>query len=256
MHKPKLPGSCEQLFRNQSVRFKQRPFGQVCWNCGGPVTRTDIVCKKCDSLLDGCSQLNYFEIMGEEPRYDIDASKLQEKLHEMQKSLHPDRKEARRGLAVRTQTSYTCDSSRARCFSESSHLCRPSQVAIHEKEQDLSDDLSALVNQAYQILSRPEKRARYLLELHGVDLQAIQLDAPFLDRMMELNERVADMDPARDQDTARELLQTVRVEISLLNEQMDSFFQKDDLERACVALAKLMYLRNVETLLRDVLKEL
>lgn len=221
MHKPKLPGSCEQLFRNQSVRFKQRPFGQVCWNCGGPVTRTDIVCKKCDSLLDGCSQLNYFEIMGEEPRYDIDASKLQEKLHEMQKSLHPDR------------------------FASKSR-----------KEQDLSDDLSALVNQAYQILSRPEKRARYLLELHGVDLQAIQLDAPFLDRMMELNERVADMDLARDQDTARELLQTVRVEISLLNEQMDSFFQKDDLERACVALAKLMYLRNVETLLRDVLKEL
>ncbi|KAG0429169.1 hypothetical protein HPB47_023892 [Ixodes persulcatus] len=41
-------------------------------------------------------------------------------------------KEARLGFAVPTQTSYTCDSSRARCFSDSSHLCRPSQVAIHE----------------------------------------------------------------------------------------------------------------------------
>ncbi|CAN7996112.1 unnamed protein product, partial [Ixodes hexagonus] len=123
------------------------------------------------------------------------------------------------------------------------------------KEQDLSDDLSALVNQAYQILSKPEKRARYLLELHGIDLQAIQLDAPFLDRMMELNERVADMDRDRDQELAREQLQTVRVEISLLNEQLDSFFQKDDWEQACVVVSKLMYLRNVETLLRDVLKE-
>ncbi|KAG0415042.1 hypothetical protein HPB47_007795, partial [Ixodes persulcatus] len=38
-------------------------------------------------------------------------------------------KEARRGVAVPTQTSYICDSSRARCFSESSHLCRKYQVA-------------------------------------------------------------------------------------------------------------------------------
>ncbi|KAG0443846.1 hypothetical protein HPB47_014467 [Ixodes persulcatus] len=42
------------------------------------------------------------------------------------------RKEARLGLAVPTETSYTCYSSRARCFSDSSHLCRPSHVAIHE----------------------------------------------------------------------------------------------------------------------------
>ncbi|KAG0421325.1 hypothetical protein HPB47_002776 [Ixodes persulcatus] len=38
------------------------------------------------------------------------------------------RKEARRGLAVLAKTSYTCDSSRARCFSESSHLCRQPQT--------------------------------------------------------------------------------------------------------------------------------
>lgn len=191
---------------------------QACWNCGVDVHISDFVCKKCDCLQEGFRKLNYFEVFGEAPRYDIDSGKLQDKLHGLQKVLHPDK------FAAKSQ-----------------------------KERDLSDDMSALVNQAYQTLSKPEKRAKYLLDLHGKDLQAVQLDACFLGRMMELNEQVAEVEEQRDTKSAKEYLKVVKVEADVLTKELMAHFEADNFDEACTCLAKIKYFRNIEGKLRNVL---
>ncbi|KAG0415383.1 hypothetical protein HPB47_007443 [Ixodes persulcatus] len=80
------------------------------------------------------------------------------------------RKEARRDLVVPTQPSYTCYSSRARCFSEISHLCQQYQVAIHEGKAPLVDSRIKLIAYAGAFLLKNYADATDLAPDHVRDL--------------------------------------------------------------------------------------
>ncbi|XP_050045958.2 co-chaperone protein HscB [Dermacentor andersoni] len=202
------------------ARLAARSSSGACWNCSEALTRTDIICRRCESLQEISHTLNYFEVFDEKAKYDFDASKLQQKFRELQRLLHPDK------FATRSK-----------------------------KEQVLSDNLSALVNQAYQTLSKPDKRAKYLLKLSGKDLDSVVLDAAFLGRMMELNEEVASIEEQHDQKSAEEYLKIVHTEMEQVTKQLSAAFEKDSLDQASIELAKLKYLRNVEAKLKDVIEQ-
>lgn len=200
------------------VRLTGRSSSGSCWNCSEVLGKADFICRRCESPQQVSHKLNYFEVFNEVQKYDIDANKLQGTFRNLQRLLHPDK------------------------FATKS-----------ERERALSDGLSAIVNQAYQTLSKPEKRARYLLELSGKDLDSVVLDSAFLGRMMELNEEVDLIEKQKNQKCAAKYLNVVQSEAELVTKQLEVAFEKDSLDQASVELAKLKYLRNVETKLKEVL---
>jgi molecular chaperone HscB len=85
---------------------------------------------------------------------------------------------------------------------------RRAQRAVHpdkfangsEAERRLSVQMAARVNEAYHTLKSPLARARYLLELRGVDLNDADttFDGAFLMEQMELHERLAEVKGSAD----------------------------------------------------------
>lgn len=90
---------------------------------------TPLFCDHCHSLYppDG---LNYFELLGLTPTFDVDEQTLRQKYLQVSRGVHPDR---------------------------------------HGKEPDPAASLraAAQLNEANRILRDPVLRAEYLLELHG-----------------------------------------------------------------------------------------
>lgn len=114
--------------------------------------------------------MNYFQIFDFDEVFAIDIEKLTERYQAIQKSVHPDR------------------------FAHAS-----------DQEQMVAVKKSTLINDAYQTLKNPIKRAEYLLDNRGVDMpseQASYGDTAFLMRQMELREMLAEVKYADDIDAA------------------------------------------------------
>ena len=104
---------------------------------------------------------NHFELFGLPVAFDIDAQQLAERYRELQRSLHPDR-----------------------------------YANAGDRERRLSIQHAAQVNDAFQTLKSSLRRARYLLQLKGVefdDEKETHLDPAFLMEQMELREALADV---------------------------------------------------------------
>jgi molecular chaperone HscB len=109
---------------------------------------------------------NHFELFGLAPAYALDTEALERAWREVQARVHPDRY-AHAGAA----------------------------------ERRASLAWSARANEAYRLLKDPVERARYLLELNGVDPQfetCTAMPEEFLQRQMELREALAEARAAKD----------------------------------------------------------
>jgi len=107
-------------------------------------------------------QQDHFQLFGLPQSFAIDATQLDLHYRALQAQVHPDK---------------------------SAHLS--------EAEQRLAMQHSTQVNEAYQTLRNPLKRARYLLSLHGVDTQEetnTAMPVDFLMEQMEWREAVAEAD--------------------------------------------------------------
>jgi molecular chaperone HscB len=96
---------------------------------------------------------NHFELFHLEPQFGLDLSKLDAAYREVQSKVHPDK-----------------------------------FVQASDAEKRVAMQWSTRANEAYQTLKKPLKRATYLCELHGVDLQAesnTSMPAAFLMQQME-----------------------------------------------------------------------
>lgn len=100
----------------------------------------------------------------------------------------------------------------------------------------------------------PLKRAEHLLQLKGYDISENSTvdDPEFLMEIMSLNEEV---DNANDEKSIRELDLKNRNEIDKLVKEIDTKFEKDDIENARVAIIKLKYYtslsKRINTIMRD-----
>jgi len=105
--------------------------------------------------------LNYFEFYGIPESFNPDTALLKKKFYELSKKYHPD---------------------------------------FHANEDDETQqeilELSTLNNKAHQTLTDPYKRLEYILRTHNLLEEGAkpQLPADFLMEMMELNERLMEID--------------------------------------------------------------
>jgi molecular chaperone HscB len=138
---------------------------------------------------------NCFEVFGIEPGFEIDISKLNTKLHELQKEFHPDN-------------------------------------WINNELSTLAVSVSSHINSSYTELKNPLTRSIALLELnnHPLDLaHDTALPMEFLTEQMELHELIED---AKDDLTKLEELEQdiIRKQKILLNNLSQKFAAKDYLQ--------------------------
>jgi len=161
--------------------------------------------------------VNYFQLFGIEVNFDVDLNQLSQTYQTLQKKVHPDK------------------------FAHAS-----------SQDQLLAVQKSAEINDAYQTLKHPLKRAEYILTLRGVDLPNEQHtfgDTSFLMRQMELREMLGDVKFADDVDAAleaaqEELTQEYQQHFNLLRTQMFENNEAANIQ-ACDNLRKLKFYQKL-----------
>jgi molecular chaperone HscB len=154
-------------------------------------------------------QQDFFSLFGLPRQQGVDADKLELLYRDIQSKVHPDKH---------------------------AHLA--------DSDKRLAMQWATHVNEAYQTLKDPLKRARYLLQLAGHDVRLetnTAMPAEFLMAQMELREAVADAKDASDAETLdglhRRLKKDARAEYALLQESLDAGV----LERAGELVRQLMF---------------
>jgi molecular chaperone HscB len=157
--------------------------------------------------------LNHFELLGLPVAYQVDAEQLAERYHELQRRLHPDR------------------------FAGAS-----------ERERRLSVQASTRINEAYQTLGDPLRRAQYLLGLlTGEDSAGAgtSSDAAFLMEQMELREALAAArhraDPLAEVDSVLDRLAGQSVGLIAALDERFAGADRQDLEQAAELVRKLQF---------------
>lgn len=109
---------------------------------------------------------NHFDLFGLPMAFALDGSRLDQAYRDIQAQIHPDR------------------------FAHAG-----------EAEQRLSMQWTTRVNEAYQTLKKPFERARYLLQLQGIDAmdpKNTSMPPDFIMQQMEWREALAEAAQARD----------------------------------------------------------
>lgn len=103
---------------------------------------------------------DFFSLFGLPVSFDVDMNALTGRYRELQRTVHPDK-----------------------------------YANASDAERRISMQMAARVNEGYQLLRNPLSRARYLLELRGVQFNDSDtaFDPEFLMEQMELRERLADV---------------------------------------------------------------
>jgi molecular chaperone HscB len=108
--------------------------------------------------------INYFEFYDIPEAFNIDEAALKKRFYELSKQYHPD-------------------------FHANEN---------DERQQEILE-LSTINNKAYKALSDPSKRMEYILQQHDLVAEGAkpQLPADFLMEMMDINERLMEVDDAQ-----------------------------------------------------------
>lgn len=140
----------------------------------------------------------------------------------------------------------------AECYREAQRAVHPDKFAnASEAERRLSVQVAARVNEGYRTLKDPLARARYLLELLGVELDDMDtaFDGAFLMEQMELRERLADVKGSADpHQQLVKITQDINTESKALTAKMADFLQAadaDSLQQARDITRKLQFFRRL-----------
>ena len=161
---------------------------------------------------------NYFELFGLPVQFGIDLNTISERYRELQRLTHPDQ------------------------FASAS-----------DEEQRSSVQHSAQVNDAYQTLKSPLKRAQYILGLRGAPLndRDTEMDPLFLIQQMEIRESIEQIPESAD---PWMLLDKIRADLrhdidhamQLVSQRLDGEEDESDVEEAKDQVKKLQFLFKVQ----------
>ncbi|XP_035497026.1 iron-sulfur cluster co-chaperone protein HscB isoform X2 [Scophthalmus maximus] len=206
---------------NSPRNFCTGPVGHNCWKCEQPLdTAPAFFCVSCKVVQPPEEGVSYFKIMACDHTFTLDTHQLQKRYLQLQRSLHPDN------------------------FSQNS-----------VREQEYSENQSALVNKAYTTLLKPLSRGLYMLELEGVRIEEgtdAGADAAFLMELMEVNEAV---DEARTPEEADTIGRDTRGKLADLTERIDAALRTGELQTARALLAQMKYHANIEEKVKEKLRE-
>ncbi len=155
---------------------------------------------------------NHFELFHLPQRFAIDLQMLEEAYREVQNQVHPDK-----------------------------------FATAPDAERRVAMQWATRANEAYQTLKNPFKRAAYLCELHGVDLETesnTAMPREFLMQQMEWREALDEARDARDlsalEDLADEMQATVKRQLLRIGGQIEG----EDFESAAQGVRQLMFLEK------------
>lgn len=181
----------------------------ACWSCRGPVDRSALFCGTCTAVQPP-GHADHFARLGLPPSFDIDNALLDKRYFEQQRKLHPDR------FATRTG-----------------------------RERALSQSQAVALNEAYETLKDPLRRADYLLQCrNGAAVAAgcyMVNDNQLLMEAMELREALAE---AATAGAVNALAKRATSDIESCLRNLSFAFAEDDVETAARLTTRLKYLRK------------
>lgn len=155
---------------------------------------------------------NHFDLFHLPQRFALDMTALDNAYHEVQNQVHPDK-----------------------------------FINAPEAERRVAMQWATRANEAYQTLKSPFKRAAYLCELNGVDLQTesnTAMPRDFLMQQMEWREALEDAKAAKDVAELNKLDSALRAsrktEIAQIGEMLDAH----DFTQAAQGVRQLMFLEK------------
>nr|XP_033812180.1 iron-sulfur cluster co-chaperone protein HscB isoform X2 [Geotrypetes seraphini] len=163
-----------------------------CWSCQRALLPAHVFCPSCGALQPPDAARDHFETMDCDRSFNVDIHKLHQKFRDLQRSFHPD------------------------YYSQKS-----------QKERDLSEKRSSLVNKAYKTLLTPLSRGLYMLKLNGIELEegtGSVLGTQFLTEIMEMNEKLAE---THTEVEIRDIGEFVEAKLKELTEDVSKAFVKE-----------------------------
>jgi molecular chaperone HscB len=153
---------------------------------------------------------NHFDLFQLPARFDVDMAALDAAYREVQGRVHPDR-----------------------------------FVNALDADKRVAMQWATRANDAYQTLKNPQKRAQYLCELNGVDLQTesnTAMPMAFLMQQMEWREALGEARAEKDADALDALDKDVRMERTALLAQVGKQLDAGDFDAAAQGVRSLMFL--------------
>ena len=181
-----------------------------CWSCKGPVASRALFCSVCGAV-QGPGAIDHYTRLGMVPAFDVDQDALERQYFGFQRRLQPDRFASKSG-----------------------------------KEKALSQSQATALNEAYETLKDPLKRAAYLLTLlgHPVDLTACGTinDRELLMEQMEKREALAEASTAAE---IAKLAMEAESEVIACQCHISAAFNAGNLDEAGHLSIRLKYLAKL-----------
>jgi molecular chaperone HscB len=180
-----------------------------CWSCKGPVAAQVLFCHTC-GVVQPPSQLDHFRRLGLEPDFDVDLDIVEKRYLGFQRAIHPDR-----------------------------FAAKPA------KDRALAERQAVALNEAYEVLKDPLRRAAYLLSLKGLDA-AVSKDETVRDPelLMEAMEAREALMEATSIDKVEKLQAKAGADAIGILSDLSKAFASDDLKAANRLTTRLKYLRK------------
>lgn len=188
-----------------------------CWSCKGPVRAGALFCPTCKAV-QAPAPVDHFARFGIDMTFDVDVPALDRLYFDLQRQLHPDR------FATKAP-----------------------------KERALSQQQATALNDGYETLKDPLKRADYLVHLKGVNVLPegcnLVTNQTILIEAMEMRERLAVADSLAD---VNALARETKAEIEDVVNGLSLAFKGGDIEGACQLTTRLKYLHKMMGEVRQV----
>ncbi|RZT09425.1 molecular chaperone HscB [Duganella sp. CF402] len=155
---------------------------------------------------------NHFELFNLPKQFAVDAAALDSAYRDVQSRVHPDK-----------------------------------FVSATDAEKRVAMQWATRANEAYQTLKNPQKRAQYLCELNGVDLQTesnTAMPMAFLMQQMEWREELGDARAAKDSDALEALDDQLRKARKQQLAQIEQQIDASDFHAAAQGVRALMFLEK------------
>lgn len=178
----------------------------ACWSCGKPVPAGEPFCPACKSVQPP-GQTDHFARLGFARTFDLDPKLVERRYFELQRRLHPDR------FATKSP-----------------------------KERQLSQAQATSLNDAYETLMDPLRRAVYLLRLSGIEVGGegkTVADPALLMEAMEMREALAE---ARTSGEVDRVVARAKAEADAVRSALSTHFAATDLDAARTDTLRLTYL--------------
>ena len=168
---------------------------------------------------------SYFELFDLDLAFDIDFGRLHSEHHRLQAIFHPDR-----------------------------------YVNASDQEKRLSVQQASWINEAFEVLSSPVKRARYMLELSGLELNdesETTSDTAFLMEQIAIREEIdecrSDADPLSCCD---HIAKKLRSRAGQFGSEFIASFDRGQLDDARLSSRKMQFVQRILDQLTDLQIEL